>query len=184
MHPFLTQKKPAFEKTVEFLTQELAGVRTGRANTALVEGIDVDAYGSMQSLKNVASISTPDAQTIQIQPWDQTLVKAVEKALLESDIGMTPNTAGTVIRLAVPPMTEETRKEMVKVVGKRVEEARISVRKMRDDVRKEVEKQEKEKTVSEDERYQLHEELDEMVTEINETLEKLGREKEAQIMNV
>ncbi len=184
MHPFLADKKLSFQKVADFLASELASVRTGRANTALVEGIDVEAYGAMQPLKNVASISTPDAQTIQVQPWDQTLVKAVEKALLESDIGMTPTTAGTVIRLSVPPMTEETRKEMVKVVGKRVEEARISVRKMRDDVRKEIEKKEKDKLISEDERYQLQEELDEMVGAVNEQLEKLGREKEAQIMNV
>lgn len=184
MHPFLTEKKPAFQKAVEFLVQELSAVRTGRASTALCEGVDVEAYGAMQPIKNVASISTPDAQTIQIQPWDQTLVKAVEKALLESDIGMMPTTAGTVIRLSVPPMTAETRKEMVRVVGKRVEEARISVRKMRDDVRKEVEKREKDKHISEDERYQLQDELDKMVGEINEQLEKLGREKEDQIMKV
>ena len=184
MHVFLNDKKPAFQKVVDFLASELASVRTGRASTALVEGVDVEAYGAMQPLKNVASISTPDAQTIQIQPWDATLMKSVEKALLESDIGMTPTTAGTVIRLSVPPMTAETRKEMVKVVGKRVEEARISVRKMRDEVRKEVEKKEKDKTISEDERYQLQDELDRMVGEINKRLEALGKEKEDQIMKV
>lgn len=184
MHQFLAGKKADLEKAIGFLEGELTSMRTGRASTGLVETIMVTAYGSDQELKNLASIGTPDAQTIQIEPWDEGVVKDVEKALIEADLGMMPNVAGKTIRLAVPPLTEDTRKEMAKVVGKKVEEARIRVRTSRDDVKKAIEQMEKDKEISEDERYQLQEELDALVKSINETLDKMGKDKESQIMTV
>ena len=172
------------EKAIGFLEGELASVRTGRASSSLVEGVMVNAYGSDQDLKNLASISTPDATTVQIEPWDEGVVKDIEKALIEADLGMMPNVAGKIIRLAIPPLTEDTRKDLAKMVGKKVEEARIRVRTVRDDIRKAVEKMEKDKEIGEDERYQLQEELDELVKEVNGKLEKMGKEKEEQIMTV
>ena len=184
MHQFLVGKKEEFEHVVSFLEKELASVRTGRANVALVEGLMVSAYGSDQELKNMAAISTPDAQTIQIEPWDAGVVGDIEKAILESHIGISPTTAGKTIRLSIPPLTEETRKGLVKVVGKKVEEARISVRNVRDGIKKQIEAMEKEKEVSEDERYQMQEELEDMVGGYNDSISKLGKDKEEQIMTV
>jgi ribosome recycling factor len=150
----------------------------------MVDGIKAEAYGTKQDLRNIASISVPDSRTIQIEPWDANLVKDIEKAIMESDLGIMPNTAGKVIRLAVPQLTEETRKEYVKALKKRVEDARISVRNVREDVKKEVEANEKAKEITEDERYKLLEELDELVQGFNAQMDALGKEKEAQIMTV
>jgi ribosome recycling factor len=184
MHQFLAGKKSEFDKLVEYLETELMGVRTGRASVSLVDGVKVTAYDQEQELKNVAAISTPDSVTIQIEPWDAGVVKDIEKALIEADLGMTPNVSGKTIRLSVPPLTEDTRKDLVKVIGKRVEASRISVRNVRDEVRKEVEKMEKDKEIGEDERYLIHEELDEVAKETNAKLEKLGKDKEVQVMTV
>ncbi|MBT6254158.1 ribosome recycling factor [Candidatus Uhrbacteria bacterium] len=184
MHHFLADKKPEFEKVVEFLSSELLGVRTGRAATSLVEGIKVTAYDQEQELKNLAAISTPDSVTIQIEPWDASVVKDIEKALNEADLGMAPNVAGKTIRLNVPPLTEDTRKNLVKVIGQRVESARISVRNVRDEMRKEVERLEKEKEIGEDERYQIQEEIDVITKETNDKLDQLGKDKETQVMTV
>lgn len=184
MHQFLAEKKPEFEKAVEFLTHDLNSVRTGRASTLIVDGVKVPAYGQSQELRSVAAVSTPDSSTIQIEPWDAGIVKDIEKALIEADLGMSPNVVGRVIRLSVPPLTEETRKNLVKSIGKKVEEARIAVRNVRDDIKKMVEQMEKSKEIGEDARYQLQEELDEVTKEVNERLEKLGKDKEAQVMTV
>lgn len=184
MHQLLVEKKPAFEKVVSFLEKDLASVRTGRASTALVESLKVEAYGSAQELKNMAAISIPDAQTVQIEPWDAGVVGEIEKAIMESGIGITPSTAGKTIRLAIPPLTEETRKNLVKVIGKKVEEARISVRNVRDEVKKDIEALEKAKEVSEDERYQMQEQLDTLTGEYNEKIAGLGSAKEEEVMKV
>ncbi|NQV12638.1 ribosome recycling factor, partial [Candidatus Uhrbacteria bacterium] len=137
-----------------------------------------------QELKNLAAIATPDSSTIQIEPWDAGVVKDIEKALTEANLGMMPSVVGKVIRLNVPPLTEDTRKDLVKMIGKKVEEARIAVRNVRDDIKKTVEHMEKEKEIAEDERYQLQEELDVMTKETNDKLEALGKEKELQVMTV
>lgn len=184
MHQLLTSKKEGFEKAVEHLRSELAGLRTGRASTGLVEGLQVMAYGSAQEMRNLASISTPDSRTIRIEPWDAGVVNDIEKAIADSDIGISPNVDGKIIRLSIQPMTEDSRKELVKVVGKRVEEARIVVRNVREEVRKEIEVLEKSKEIREDERYQMQEDLDKMVSEYNSSIETMGKEKETQISTV
>lgn len=184
MHHKLEEKRPLFDKALDHLKGELTSIRTGRANASMVEGLKVEAYGSEQELKNLANVSVPDSQTVQIEPWDEGVVKMIEKAILDSDLGISPNTAGKIIRLAVPALTEDTRKDLVKVIGKRVEEARISVRNVREDVKKEIEQMEKDKDISEDERYKMQEELDKLVGEMNSKIEELGKDKEAQIMTV
>jgi len=184
MHQFLAGKKMEFDNLVSYLSSELSSVRTGRASVALVDGIKVNVYEQMQDLKNVASISTPDSTTIQIDPWDAGVVQSIEKALMEADLGITPSVSGKIIRLHIPPLTEDTRKQMVKVIGKKVEESRISVRNVRDEIKKEVERMEKEKEIGEDERYQLQEELDALVKEINDKMDAVGKNKEVEIMTV
>ena len=134
----IAKHQAEFDKAIDFLKTDIAALRTGRANPTVVENIMVEAYGSAMQLVGVASISTPDARTIQIEPWDKTLTKAVEKAIIDSKLGFNPSVAGTVIRIVIPPMTEETRKNLVKVLGEKLENARKSIRAVRDEIRNEV----------------------------------------------
>ncbi|MCI0479725.1 ribosome recycling factor [Candidatus Uhrbacteria bacterium] len=173
-----------FDAVIEHLKKELSNVRSGRANASMVEDLPVEAYGSAMTLKGVASITVPDAKTIQIEPWDKNLVKDVEKAIQSSSLGLNPNTAGTVIRLVMPPMTEENRKNLVKIVGQKAEQARISIRTIRESVRDEVGKQEEAKAIGEDEKFRLQETLDKVVGEFNADIERIAKEKEQEIMTI
>jgi len=176
--------KPDFQKALDRLDNDLKGLRSGRANAAIVEDIRVEAYGSTMELKGVAAISIPDAKTIQIEPWDKGLVKDVEKALINANLGMSPNTAGTVIRLNLPQMTEETRKETVKAVHQKGEQAKITIRNVRETVRETLAKDEKAHVISEDEKFRLQEQLDKVVKEYNEKVDKFIAEKEEEVMTI
>jgi ribosome recycling factor len=138
------------QKSVGALKDSLAKLRTGRASTALVEHIKVDSYGTMMPLNQVASINTPDARTIAIQPWDKNLVGPIEKALMASDLGLTPNVAGQMIRLPLPPLTEERRKEIIKVAKQDAEQARVSIRGVRRDANEHLKKLLKDHKATED----------------------------------
>ena len=127
-HEALTAIEPKMQRAVDAMERDFAGIRTGRASTALVERITVDYYGTQTPLNQVAGISTPDAHLIVIQPWDRSVLPAIEKAITKSDIGLVPNVDGTVVRLNVPPLTEERRRDMVKQIRRRTEEARVEVR--------------------------------------------------------
>jgi len=180
----IEQAKPDFEAAIEYLKKELQNIRSGRANAALVDRIPVTAYESTMDMKSVASISTPDARTIQIEPWDSNLIKDIEKAIQMANIGLTPNVAGKIIRLSLPPMTEENRKELVKIIHQKLEETRIRIRNVREEVRERIQAEERAKTIGEDERYRLQEELDDLVGTYNKQAEELGNEKEEDIMNI
>lgn len=176
--------KPEFEKAVQFLETELHGLRSGRANSALVEDISVEAYDGHMPLKNVASVSVPDPKTIQIEPWDKELVKNIEKALIVADLGMQPNVAGSIIRLSMPPMTEENRQRQVKQVHEKAEQAKIRVRNLRETIRDDIQKKEKAKEIAEDERFRRQEALEKMVKEYNERIESLAEKKEKDILTI
>jgi ribosome recycling factor len=173
-----------FEKAIEFLRGELSSIRTGRANPQLVEGIQVEAYETRQPLVGLASITIPDSHTIQIEPWDKSIVKNIEKGILEADIGFNPVVAGTVIRVPLPPLTEEGRLKMVKILREKLEEARIQVRQVRDDARGEIKAAEESGDISEDEKYRSLEELDKVAAQFNDKIKNLGEEKEVEIMKV
>ncbi len=173
-----------FQHAIDHLKRELASIRTGRANTALVEGLPVEAYGTKQELKNLASIAVSDPRTLRIEPWDVSIVEAIGKAIQESDIGINPTIDGKIIRLTMPQLTEDTRKDLTKVIGKKVEEARIAVRTVRDQVRRDIERMEKGKEITEDDRYALQEELDKRVGDFNKEIESLGKTKEGVISSV
>jgi ribosome recycling factor len=173
-----------FEQVVEHLERELQTIRTGRAHPGLVELVPVEAYGGTMELKGVASITVPDAKTIQIEPWDKELVKAVEKALIQEDLGMQPAVAGTIIRLVMPPMTEENRARLVKQVHEKVEQARISLRNVRESVKNEIQKQEKAKEIGEDTARRMREALDKRVKDENARIEGLGEKKAKDIMTI
>ncbi|MDR3606172.1 MAG: ribosome recycling factor [Oligoflexia bacterium] len=168
------------DKSIQSLKGDLAKVRTGRASTALVEPVHVDYYGSSVPLNQVANVTTPDARTIQVSPWEQGIIGAIEKAILAANIGLTPQNDGKVIRIPLPPMTEERRKDMVKLVKKMGEETKVAVRNHRRDANEEVKKQEKAKTVSEDEAKKsldlVQKKTDEKVAEVDKVV--AAKEKE------
>ena len=180
----IEQHQPDLISAVEHFEQDLKGLRTGRANAGMVELVPVEAYGSMMELKGVASISIPDAKTIQIEPWDKGLVKDIEKALVIADLGMQPSVAGSTIRLSMPPMTEENRKRLVKQANEMAEQARISVRNIREKIRDAIQQQEKDKAIGEDEKFRLQEELDKQVKEWNIKIEDITKKKEEEVMTI
>ncbi len=180
MHDF----KPKLEKIVERLRHEVAGLRIGRATPALVEDLEVDYYGTKTPLKAVASISSPEPRTIVIQPWDKAVIPAIEKAIQGSSLGLSPITDREAIRLSVPPLTEERRRELVKMLSRHLEDARIQVRKEREEALKEIDKKEKAKEISEDEKFRQKNEAQKIVDEINKKIEEMGAAKEKEIMTV
>jgi ribosome recycling factor len=184
MPTIIDQHISAFENAMTHFENELLGLRTGRAHSGLVEDVKVEAYGSQMDLKGVASISVPDAKTIQIEPWDKALVSVVEKALIVADLGIQPVTSGTIIRMILPPMTEENRKNIVKQVHEKAEEAHIVMRSIREEVRDQIQKAEKEKQMSEDEKFRLQEQLEKIVKEWNDKVDQLADKKEKEIMTI
>ena len=176
--------KPEFDKAIEFLKTDISGLRTGRANTALVESVMVEAYGTRQQLKAVASVSVADSKTLNIEPWDKSLLSAVEKGIRDSGIGVNPVNDGRLIRVTLPELTVERRAELVKVLHQKLENARIAIKKIREEVKNMIVEEEKNKGISEDERYHLQEQLDEMVKKYNEDVKAVGENKETEITNV
>jgi ribosome recycling factor len=171
-------------RALEALEHELAAIRTGRAGTALVERIPVDYYGTSTPLNQLASISVPEAHTIVIQPWDRSALGAIEKAIQKSEVGLTPNSDGTVVRLTIPALTEERRKEMVKLVHKRMEEARVEIRNHRRDVADDVKKAEKAGDLTSDDTRQELELLQKVTDRWTAEVDRVGKHKETEIMEV
>jgi ribosome recycling factor len=176
---------PRMDKAIAHLEEELASLRTGRAQTGLVENIQVEQYGSMVPLKTVASINTPDAQTIAISPWDKSLVAVVEKTLREDQsLGMNPSSDGNVVRLNVPPMTEERRREIVKDMGSKVEDCNITLRQIRHDVLNEVKRLEKDGNATKDDAKYAETELNKKIDLYKGKIDSLAKAKEVEIMTV
>ncbi len=184
MPSHLDAHKADFQAVIEHFHKELQTLRTGRAHASLVEDIKVPAYGQTMELKATASITTPDAKTIQIEPWDKSIVKDIEKALVDASLGMQPNVAGTVIRLVMPPMTEESRKRLVKVLHEKAEAARIGIRGVREKVKSAINDDKKEKRIGEDEEKRELEKMEKTVGEWNEQVKKISEEKEKEIMTI
>lgn len=181
---YLADAEERMGKTAEALKRELATLRAGRANPSLLDKVEVEYYGVMTPLNQTSNVSAPDSRTIVVQPWDKSTLKAIEKAILSSDLGLNPNNDGTVVRISIPPLTEERRKELVKVVKKKGEEAKVAVRNIRRDLIEDLKKLEKNHEVSEDD---LNRGLDEAqkVTEKGiKRLDEIIAAKEAEIMEV
>jgi ribosome recycling factor len=171
-------------KAVEALRRELATIRTGRAHPGLVEHLRVDYYGVPTPLNQLATIAVPDPRLLTIQPWDRQAMSAIEKAILKSDLSLTPTNDGTLIRLSIPQLTEERRRELAKVVHKKVEEARVEVRNIRRDGHDELRRLQKEKLISEDDQFRGQEKLQKLTDEFVHQVERLGEEKEAELLAV
>jgi len=176
--------KDKMEKAIVALEHHFETLRTGRASLAILEGVTVPAYGTQSPLNQVASLSTPDAKTIAIQPWDKSIAGAVEKALLAANLGVTPTNDGTVVRLVFPPLTEERRREVVKVAHKMAEEARVAVRNVRRHVNEEIKKREKSHEISEDDRDRLIKEIQKMTDDRIKRVDDMMAVKEKEILEV
>lgn len=169
---------------IKNLSDDLASIRTGRANPALVERLIVNYYDTPTQLMQLASISVPEPRSLMIKPFDATAVKEIEKAIQSSDLGLNPNTDGKVIHLNLPPLTEDRRRDLVKLVHARLEESRVAVRNIRRDSHNDIRDFEKEKLISEDDMKKGEEDLQKLTDKFVEEVTELGRKKEAEIMEV
>ena len=167
---------------LEALGREFAGVRTGRANAALLEHVRVDYYDTLTPLNQVASISVPDARTLTIQPWDQGALKKIEQAIQKSDLGLTPANDGKVIRLTIPPLNEERRKQLAKSVGKLAEDARVAIRNVRREAKEKIKALLKDKKISEDDERRSETELQKLTDRSTQKVDELLKKKEQEIL--
>lgn len=180
----LTQQETRMDKTIEALKQEFASIRTGRASTSLLDKITVDYYGAPTPVNQVANVSAPEPRMILITPWDKSMIGAIEKAILQSDLGLNPSNDGAVIRLAIPQLTEERRKELVKVVHKRAEEAKVAIRNIRRDANEVLKKEEKAKTITEDDSKDGQEKIQKLTDKKIKTVDDLKDKKEKDVLEV
>jgi len=171
-------------RAVEAMERDFQGLRTGRASTSLVERLHVDYYGSPTPLNQLASISVPEAHQIVIQPWDRGVLGAIEKAIMKSDIGLMPNVDGTVVRLNIPPLTEERRKDIVKTVHKRMEESRVEIRNLRREANDGIKKEEKDGSIGADEGRRELELLQRITDRVIADVDRLGGVKEQEVLEV
>ncbi len=176
--------KTRMDKTIDSLKNEFGGLRAGRAHVSLLDGIMVEAYGSMTPLSQVGTVSTPDARTLSISVWDRGLAKAVEKAILESDLGLNPASDGQLIRIPIPPLSEERRKELVKIAGKYSESSKVAIRNVRRDALDDVKSLKKEGSISEDDEKRYENEIQKMTDDSIKRIDELLSQKEKDIMQV
>jgi ribosome recycling factor len=171
-------------RAVEAMDRDFNSIRTGRASTSLVERIHVEVYGSVMPLNQVAGISVPEAHQIVIQPWDRGTLGAIEKAILKSDVGLTPNNDGVVVRLNIPPLTEERRKDLVKGVHKRMEEAKVEIRNHRREAQDDLKRREKDGSIGADEAHREHDALEKLTHRWTDEVDRVGKAKEQELMEV
>ena len=172
------------QAAVDLLAREFSGVRTGRANTALLDTVRVDAYGAQTPISQMASLSVPDPRTLIIQPWDTSQIAAIQKAIMKSDLGLTPGNDVKVIRLTMPTLTEERRKQLAKTVGKLAEEARVAVRNIRRDANDRLKALAKEKNISQDDERRGHEQIQKSTDRFVARVDELTKKKEQEILAI
>ena len=176
--------KDKMEKAIEVLKKDLAGIRTGRASLSIFEGIHVDYYGTPTPIDHVATLAVPESMLITIQPWEPKMISEIEKAIQKSDLGLNPANDGKIIRVVIPQPTEDRRKEIVKHVHKRGEEAKVSLRSIRRDCNEEIKKLEKEEHVSEDETKRAMDEIQKATDSFSTKIDEIISHKEAEVMEV
>jgi ribosome recycling factor len=182
--PSLQKARQRMDGAIEALRREFAGVRTGKASPGLLDTVKVDAYGSLMPLNQVGTVSAPEARMLLVQPWDKSLLKAIEKALRESDLGLNPSNDGSIIRIPIPPLTEERRKEYVRLLHKLTEEARVAVRNVRRDANDEIKHRQKDEGLSEDDLRREQAEVQKLTDEYIHKIDELMKHKEAEVMEV
>lgn len=180
----ISQHKPEFEKVIEHFLHELSGVRTGRANPALLNTVQVESYGARMPLEHVASVTVSDAKTLTISPWDKGQLQAIEKGIQMANLGFNPSNDGIVIRITLPPLNEERRKEMVKMIGQLAEKGRIGIRNVRESIIKEMKKAESDGKISKDDLTGGQRKLQDSVDKYNEEIKNHAEGKEKEVMTV
>lgn len=184
MQEFKKKASDRMKGAIEVLKKDFSSIRTGRASLALLDGIIIDYYGTPTPLSQVATLGIPEPRQITIQPWEQRLIPEIEKAIFKSGLGLTPSNDGKTIRINIPPLTEERRKELVKIVKKRAEDARVAVRNIRRDINEELKRSEKEQHLSEDHVKRLQEEIQKITDSYIGRVEEVLQHKEKEIMEV
>jgi len=180
----INKSEDHMKKSINFLKEDLAGIRAGKANPKLVDKIHVSYYGTMTPLSQVANISVPDPRSILIQPWDASLIKDIEKAILASELGITPSNDGKVIRLIMPQLTEERRKDLLKLVKKETENAKVAIRNLRRDANEEFKKLEKNSEITKDDHKKAEEEMQKLTDKYGKFVDDIYKEKEKEIIEV
>ena len=180
----LKDTEERMDKAVDALRDNLMTIRTGRASPSLVERLPVEYYGTPTPLNQLATISVPEPRLLAIRPWDPTALADVERAILKSELGLTPSNDGKIIRLTIPRLTEERRQELVKVVGKRAEEGKVAIRNIRRDAIEDLREMESEKMISEDELYRAKDDVQEITDKFVTKMDEIGRDKEQEIMEI
>lgn len=181
---FLGETKSKMEKSVEALRKDLSRVRTGRASLNILDGVRVNYYGVPTPLSQVASLSVPESRTISIQPWDLKIIGEIEKAIQKSDLSLTPLNDGKIVRINIPPLTEERRKELVKVIKRMEEESKVAMRNIRRDANEQLKAAKKDKQLSEDEQFKLQEEVQKLMDKSIEKAEEVVKGKEKEILEI
>ena len=180
----INSHKENFTKAMDRFHHELSSVRTGRANPALLATVVVDSYGSKMPLQQVANVTVSDAKTLTISPWDKGQIQAIEKGIMEANLGFTPSNDGNVVRITLPAMTEERRKEMVKLVGQIAEQARIGVRQVREDILKAVKREESEGNATKDDVAGAQKKVQDIIDDYNKQIKEIAEDKEKELMTV
>jgi len=178
----INQRKGDFDSAFERVKNEVASIRTGRANSAMVEDIQVEYMGSKLRIKELATIMTPEPRMIMIQPWDKTAIPLIEKAIRDHGSGLSPASDSNGVRVTIPPLMEERRKEMIKLLGQKIEEARIKSRQIREDILKKVQAEVRAKTAREDDLRKAKDDLQKVMDDFNKKLEEAGKKKEQELM--
>ena len=176
--------KPNLNKTIEYLKNELLGLQVGRATPNLLENLEIDAYDQKMPLKDLAAIQTPEPRSMIIRPWDKDIIKKIESAIRSSNLKLSPVVDNDFIRLTIPPLSEERRKEIAKILQEKVEECRISIRRNREDIWREIQNLEQAKEISEDNKFKAKDELQKIIDDYNKKIEEIKEKKEKEIMTI
>jgi ribosome recycling factor len=184
MNKYLQEKQGDFSKAIEFFKKEIANLRTGRANPAILEGVQAEAYGAKTPLNGLANISVSDARSLIVAPWDKSIIKEVEKSIVQANLGVGVVNEGDKIRITIPMMTEENRRELVKKLNEKMEKIRITFRQTREEIKGAIEQAEKDKEIAEDDKFRFMKELDEEAAKKNEELKQVRDRKEIEIMTI
>lgn len=184
MKEVIKDTKQRMDKSVQALRSELAKVRTGKATTVLLDGIKADYYGTMTPLNQLSNVSVLDSHTLSVTPWDKSAVQAIEKAIMSADLGLNPVSDGTNLRIPIPPLTEERRKDMVKLIKKFGEESKVAIRNIRRDANEHLKKKEKDKEITEDDRKHGEDEIQKLTNEHTNLIDDILKHKEKEIMEI
>jgi len=184
MNQYIQSKQEEFNKAIDFFKKEITNLRTSRANPSMLESVQVEVYGAKTPLNGLASITVPEARSIVVTPWDKNIIKDIEKSIVSADLGISVVNEGEKLRLTVPQLTEENRRELVKKLNEKVEAARVAIRQVRDEIKNDIEQAEKNKEINEDDKFRFIKELDEEVRKKNDELKEIRDKKEEEIMTI